>query len=291
MAEMEQMIIKIQREVDEANRLAELNKKPEKPQESFEFNKDELLKVDFPNLENAIKYLLHEVAILTKNLDSVSKDVKSRSYTVDKMFKESHDRDEKVKEAWAKIRDLENKSVDLENKSFEFNTNFESFKINSQIQARSVSGMQNRISELEDFQEQVEEKLKNINTSAPQTEGIANGDYVTMPDLQKLIDRMNSNDKLVDGFINKVRKMSDMMNDKNSKIKTPGFNEAENITYLKTDIEKRILNVEKDLEDIRSNAPGGNTAASNDALSKGTNISTKSHLRKLTWVLSEVLLF
>ena len=312
---MEEIIMKIQKEVDDSNRREEAKlAKLAPPKDEFEFNKEKMLEVSFPNLENAMKYLLREVGKLTGAVDKMQKDIKSRSYTVDKMFKEGTERDEKVKEIQTKLRDLENKSVDFENKSFEFNTNFESFKMNYQIQTRSVSGLQDRVGELEDFHEAEEPKWKDIQALlndgavAPTSQAQASptGDFINTSEFQKLVDRMNSNDVLIDSFISKVNKLSKNVNEKSEKLKTPAFNESDDIearlknlermvnklgdsvhsghkvaggshaTHIEANIENRVKHIEKDLEDFKSSVPV-NTVGSND---ETTHSSISYNLKK-----------
>jgi uncharacterized protein (DUF3084 family) len=95
---MEALIAKIQKEVDDSNKEAEMKKQHEKKEEEFKFNKDQLFTVNLSGIENAVKFLLKEIDKISKETAQCQKDIKSRSYIVDKMHKEAGERDEKVKE-------------------------------------------------------------------------------------------------------------------------------------------------------------------------------------------------
>lgn len=95
---MEALIAKIQQEVDESNRKEEqeiaLKKKEEKPL----FDKNNLVTFNLSGIENAVKFLLENFEKLGKEVEKAQKEIKSRSYIVDKVHKEGNERDEKVKE-------------------------------------------------------------------------------------------------------------------------------------------------------------------------------------------------
>jgi len=231
----------------------------------------------------------------------MQKDVKSRAYIVDKLHKEGSDRDTKVKEIEAKVKDLENKSVDLENKQFEFNTNFESFKINYQIQSRSISSMVSRINKLEGNKDDSDSE-QSMGKSTKKN----NDQYVLKSEFEKLLDRMKSNDSLVDGIIGKVKKINGIIQDKQAKVKTPAFADSDDIdkriknlermvnklgenaslnikptdkknnTDNNAEMETRIRHLEKDIESIKSNVPL-NTAGSNDGT---THSSSNYNIKK-----------
>jgi chromosome segregation ATPase len=149
--------------------------------------------VDLSGIENAVKFLLNTVEALEIDVDKAKKEIKSRSYVIDKTHREGTERDEKIKEMEKKIKDLENKSIDLENKQFEFNTNYESFKINYQIQNRSVSSMKERLMEIDENLEKDAPNLKRLDEFFSSGKGAPNQasfssdvDYVKKSDFQKL---------------------------------------------------------------------------------------------------------
>lgn len=224
---------------------------------------------------------------------SENKDVKSRSYVVDKMHKEAGERDEKFKEVEKKVKDLEVKSIDLENKNFDFNTKFESFTLNYQMHLRSVGSIKERLDELEEIREKENVEFKKLE------EKLSGGnDGVDKKDFEKLLERVNGNDSLIDGLIGKVKKITGDM-----KLKTPAFAKPEDsieekikqmermITKINEemgkahgdkdialdfDIENRLKVVEKEIDDIKSTVPV-NTAASNDGT---THSSINYNLKK-----------
>lgn len=95
---MEEIINRIQKEVDEQNREEEKKAKEQKLKEVPKFDKDNLFTINFGGIENSIRYLLENVEKLAKQVDKAEKDIKSRAYVVDKLHKEGTDRDDKVKE-------------------------------------------------------------------------------------------------------------------------------------------------------------------------------------------------
>mmetsp|Transcript_20952 Transcript_20952/g.20687 ORF Transcript_20952/g.20687 Transcript_20952/m.20687 type:complete len:332 (-) Transcript_20952:29-1024(-) len=157
-----------------------------------------------------------------------------------------------------KIVDLENKSVDLENKSFEFNAKFESFMMNYQIQNRTISGVKDRIDEIEETLEKFEgEKGKGKNAFSGGNTSKPN-DLENSQQISTIVDRLDGNDKLIDSLISKVQKINSKFN---NKVKTPQFSESSEISQSK--IGNKIKNLEKEIEDLRCSIPI-NTAASND---------------------------
>lgn len=221
-----------------------------------------------------------------QRLTSVNKDIKSRAYIVDKLHKEAGERDEKMKEIDKKVKDLEVKSIDLENKNFDFNTKFESFILNYQMQNRFVSGMKERLEEIEESREKDEERWKKIESKETEVK-----DESSRKELDKLIERVNGNDSLIDGLISKVKKISgEMKEGKKSpafasgedhqieeRVKgiekvlarineetTKGKNQGKDQNLaLDFDIENRLKVLEKEVDDIKMSVPVG-TAASND---------------------------
>ena len=216
---------------------------------------------------------------------------------VDKMHKEAAERDEKFKEVEKKVKDLEVKSIDFENKSFDFNTTFESFSLNYQMQCRSVNGMKDRVNELEEMREKDEERWKKLDAKTPEDK-----DEVSKKELDKLIERVNGNDSLIDGLISKVKKISgEMKEGKKSPVfaddaqieerikglekalgrmneggtKGKNQNKEQNLA-LDFDIENRLKILEKELDELKTNVPVG-TAASNDGT---THSSINYNLKK-----------
>lgn len=159
-----------------------------------------------------MKFLLEEVTKLTKQADKSQKDLKSRIYIIDKLHKEGTERDDKVKEINKKLADLENKSVDLDNKSFQFNTEFESFKMNYQIQSRTVSGLRERVDELEEIQENFKSSSQNIKIKDYSSMKMGSNNAGEQKDFNKLIERIDGNDRLIDGLISKVQKINSNIN-------------------------------------------------------------------------------
>lgn len=208
-----------------------------------------------------------------------------------------------------KIRDLENKSVDLENKSFEFNTNFESFKMNYQIQNRSLNSVKERVDEIEDNWDKNEMNIKllgDLMTSGKiANSGTNQGNSVDHEELEKLTERVNGNDALINGLIGKVKKLTS----DNSKVKTPGFSNKDydkhiedriktlermvnNIGKSSTnkkseialdfDIENRVKLLEKEIDDLKCAVPI-NTVGSNDGTTHSSiNYNLKKKLDSFT---------
>lgn len=281
--------------------------------DEYEFDHENILKIDFPHLEKAIKYLLREMGLLCTNVDKMQKDIKSRAYIVDKMHKEGTERDDKVKELQSKTKDLENKSIDLENKQFEFNSNYESFKMNVQIQNMSINSMKERIVELEDFHESEEPRIKVLEEKVSGSpvghnphHHNHNSEFITIPEFESLTKRVDNNDKLVDEFISRVKQIKDKLhNDHSSHKKTPNFADSDQVEHrirnlehkvenlknmsighemgdykasagIEFEIENRVKSIEKDIEDIKSSVPV-NTVGSNDGT---THSSISYNLKK-----------
>jgi hypothetical protein len=88
--------------------------------------------------------------------------------------------------------------------------------MNYQIQSRTISGLQSRISELEDSYEKDEPNLKKLEefvssghsaVSTSKSESYSKhptNDYVTKDEFNKLLDRITGNDYLIDSLIGKV---------------------------------------------------------------------------------------
>lgn len=101
---MDEVIEKIQKEVDEQNRIEEIKrqendkKRMEKEKKELSFDKENLVTFNLSGIENAVKFLLIKLETLTKDLDQAHKEIKSRSYIVDKVHKDGNERDEKIKE-------------------------------------------------------------------------------------------------------------------------------------------------------------------------------------------------
>ena len=215
------------------------------------------------------------------------------------MHKEGGERDEKMKEIDKKVKDLEVKSIDLENKNFDFNTKFESFSLNYQMQNRFVSGMKDRIEELEENREKDEERWNKLETKDA---GVK--DDSSKKEIDKLIERVNGNDSLIDGLISKVKKISGEMkegkkspafamgDDSQIEEKIKGLEKAlariseetskgknqskEQNLALDFDIENRLKVLEKEMDEIKMSVPVG-TAASNDGT---THSSINYNLKK-----------
>lgn len=92
----------------------------------------------------------------------MDKDLRSRNYLVDKLMRESTQRDEDVKECQTKIKDLENKSVDNENRLFSLNTDIESFKMNYQIFIRNMEGVKEKLSEFDGYGDRISQCERDI---------------------------------------------------------------------------------------------------------------------------------
>ena len=75
------------------------------------------------------------------------------------MFKDGTRRDQEVKDIKEILKALENKTCELEDKQFETNTDIEAFKMNMQMSLRGISGLGDRVSELEDHEENHEERI------------------------------------------------------------------------------------------------------------------------------------
>jgi hypothetical protein len=96
---MEEIIEKIQKEVDDQNKLDEIKKKKMATEKKeLVFDQNNLLTINLNGLENAVKFLLENLAKLTKDIDKAQKEIKSRSYIVDKVHKEGNERAVKIKE-------------------------------------------------------------------------------------------------------------------------------------------------------------------------------------------------
>ena len=87
----------------------------------------------------------------------MDKDIRSRNYIVDKLMKESTQRDKAVKDNKDKIKDLETKSCDHEDKLFALNAELESFKMNFQISQRGMDGVRSKFEEMENYGERLGE--------------------------------------------------------------------------------------------------------------------------------------
>lgn len=92
----------------------------------------------------------------------MDKDIRSRNYIVDKLMKESGERDSKLKDALAKIADLENKSCDHEDRLFSQNTDIESMKMNFQLFQRGVDGMKEKVNEHDKWGDRLDQCEKDI---------------------------------------------------------------------------------------------------------------------------------
>lgn len=169
----------------------------------------------------------------------------------------------------------------MENKQFEANTNFESFKMNYQIQTRSVSSMKERLDEIDEQRENdapnlrlLQDFVKSGNmfsaNNAP-AKPTNHGNSIDKTDFEKLVERVNGNDSLIDGLISKVKKINSSL-EGNSKMKTPAFpNRVDPKSF-----DDRIKNLEKDLDDLKINVPT-NTVGSNDGT---THSSMNYNLKK-----------
>lgn len=260
---MEEMIEKIQREVDEQNLKEEATRKKraKRVEPDLAFDRNNLFTVDFSHMENALKFVLNEIDKLNTNVDKMQKDIKSRTYIVDKMHKEGNARDEAVKEHTKKLTDLERKSIDIENKQFEFNTNFESFRMNAQIQARIVSGMKETLNEIEEEREQQQEGSKPAPTPAASSSPISADN-----DIAKLSERIDGNDSLINGLIAKVKKLTDKMRD----------------TSSTSDFDAKIKQIEREIEDMKSYNVPANTVGSNDGTTSSLNYNIKKKVDGVT---------
>ena len=78
------------------------------------------------------------------------------------MFKDGNRRDDEVKQIRLILKDLESKTCELENKQFETNTDIEAFKMNMQMSLRGISGLGERVSELEDHDESHDERIAKL---------------------------------------------------------------------------------------------------------------------------------
>jgi hypothetical protein len=139
--------------------------------------------------------------------------------------------------------------------------------MNYQIQSRTISGLQSRISELEDSYEKDEPNLKKLEEflssgrsagSTSKSESYSKhptNDYVTKDVFNKLLDRITGNDYLIDGLTNKVKKIN-LNIDNKGKTATPQFSAAS--SGKNDEIEARIKNMQKDLNDLKTTIPANN---------------------------------
>ncbi len=110
----------------------------------------------------AIEYLLDRMKANDKLVDKIDKDVRSRTYLIDKMTRERTEDQRKIKEIENQIKALEQKTVELQDTMFQNNTDIESFKMNIQMNMRGVSGLLERVNDLEDHDEDHEKRLKEL---------------------------------------------------------------------------------------------------------------------------------
>lgn len=95
---MEEIINRIQKEVDDQNLEEEKKAAEKKKNEKPLFDKDNLFTINFEGINNSIKYLLSTMEKVSSRVEKAEKDIKSRAYVVDKLHKEGTERDDKVKE-------------------------------------------------------------------------------------------------------------------------------------------------------------------------------------------------
>lgn len=185
--------------------------------------------------------------------------------------------------------------------------------MNYQIQNRSVSSMKERLDEMEEQQENnapnlrlLQDFVKSGNmfsaNNAPAKPAM-NGNYIDKTEFEKLVERVNGNDSLIDGLISKVKKINSSL-EGSSKVKTPAFPNSvdpksfdERIKNLERmvgklnstdkpsktngipldfDLEHRIKRLEKEIDDLKISVPT-NTAGSNDGT---THSSMNYNLKK-----------
>ena len=167
------------------------------------------------------------------------------------------------------------------------------------MQNRFVSGMKDRIDELEENREKDEERWNKLETKDA---GVK--DDSSKKEIDKLIERVNGNDSLIDGLISKVKKISGEMkegkkspafamgDDSQIEEKIKGLEKAlariseetskgknqskEQNLALDFDIENRLKVLEKEMDEIKMSVPVG-TAASNDGT---THSSINYNLKK-----------
>ena len=152
----------------------------------------------------------------------------------------------KLKKWKNKLVDLENKSIDLENKSFEFNAKFESFMMNYQIQNRAISGVRDRLEEIEETLEKSGVGNSQGNTPLSGGNNSHAKDSEHSQQIATIVDRLDGNDKLIDNLISKVQKINSKFN---NKVNTPQFSDSSEIGQGK--IGNKIKNIEKEIEDLR----------------------------------------
>lgn len=104
--------------------------------------------------------------------------------------------------------------------------------MNYQIQNRTVSGLKDRVEEIEEQLERDGPNLQMLNdfmkngiggntpAQKDSSSKAPTGDYVSKSELNKLIDRVNGNDSLIDGLISQVKKLKAPQG---GKVTTPQF--------------------------------------------------------------------
>lgn len=71
-------------------------------------------------------------------------------------------RDDDIKKLFLLVKDLENKSIILEENQFRERADTEQFKLNVQMSIRQFNGLNSRVKELEEHDENHEERLKEL---------------------------------------------------------------------------------------------------------------------------------
>ena len=86
----------------------------------------------------------------------------SKSLSAFRMAIDNNRRDDDLKKLFGLVKDLENKSVQLEENQFKEKTENEQFKLNVQMSLRMVNGLNERVKEMEEHDENHEERLKEL---------------------------------------------------------------------------------------------------------------------------------
>lgn len=87
----------------------------------------------FDQLKTAIEYLLDQMQKQNHIIDKMDKEIRSRTYLIDKCAKDNSKQDKEIEELMKKMQAMEDKSVDMENKIFQNDADLEAFKMNVQM--------------------------------------------------------------------------------------------------------------------------------------------------------------
>jgi len=129
--------------------------------------------------------------------------------------------------------------------------------MNYQIQNRTLSGLKDRVDELEEINEKAGDGVKINNYVKEGARNQNSSNSVSINEFEKLIDRVDANDRLIDVLTDKVKKI-------NSK-----GGGSRKTSIPQDDVEGRIHSLEKEVEDLRLSFPP-NTAASNDGTTQSS---------------------